>query len=120
MKHGRICAQTEGDNSVVILPTVAKTSTVLERMRGLLGRPPLGSGEGLLLHRCNSVHTLFMRCPVDVVYLDRTYTVIKLVSALVPYRLSMAPRAVAVLELKAHEATRCDINVGMRLKWENI
>lgn len=120
MKRGRICAQVRNANSPVILPAVAKTATVFERMRGLLGRPPLQSGEGLLLHPCNSVHTLFMRCPVDVVYLDRTYTVIKLVSALAPYRLSLAPRAAAVLELKAHEATRCDISVGMRLKWEEI
>lgn len=89
-------------------------------MRGLLGRPPLGTQEGLLLQPCNSVHTLFMQYPIDVVYLDRNYTVVKLLPSLPPYRLSMAGRSTAVLELKAHEASRCGIKVGMHLKWEEI
>ena len=41
-----------------------------ERVRGLLGRGSLSAGEGLLLRRCRSVHTVGMRFPIDVVLLD--------------------------------------------------
>jgi uncharacterized membrane protein (UPF0127 family) len=88
-------------------------------MRGLLGRPPLHPGEGLLIKPCNSVHTLFMRYPVDVVYLDRDYSVIKVVSALFPYRMSIAFGAAAVLELKAGQAASCGIRRGTCFTWED-
>lgn len=41
------------------------------RFRGLLGRPSLGPGEGLLLEPCRAVHMLGMRFALDVAFLDR-------------------------------------------------
>ncbi len=102
-----------------MLPTVHQTTTALERMRGLLWRPQLQPGQGLLIKPCNSVHTLGMRYAIDVVYLDRRNTVIRLVRAMRPYRLSLGFGATAVLELAAHEAQRCGIKVGMCLIWED-
>ncbi|HLO94144.1 MAG TPA: DUF192 domain-containing protein, partial [Burkholderiaceae bacterium] len=49
-----------------------------QRLGGLLVRPRLGAGEGLLLKPCNSVHTCFMRYAIDVIYLDREGRVLKL------------------------------------------
>ena len=46
------------------------------RMRGLLGRTGLPEGEGMLFPRTGSVHTMFMRFPIDVVFLDRELTVL--------------------------------------------
>ena len=46
------------------------------RMRGLLGRASLPAGEGLLLRPAGSVHTFFMRFPIDVVFLDRELEVV--------------------------------------------
>ena len=43
----------------------------LRRMRGLLGRSELPSDQGILLRPAGSVHTFFMRFPIDVVFLDR-------------------------------------------------
>ena len=40
------------------------------RLAGLQFRRPLPSDAGLLLVPCNSVHTCFVRFPVDVVFLD--------------------------------------------------
>ena len=40
-------------------------------MRGLLGRDGLEQGEGLLLRPASSIHTFFMRFPIDAVFLDR-------------------------------------------------
>jgi len=61
-------------------------STVLTRLRGLLGRQPLNQGEGILLRPCNLVHTVGMRYPIDVVFLRRDGLVLKVAPAVVPCR----------------------------------
>jgi uncharacterized membrane protein (UPF0127 family) len=85
------------------------------RMRGLLGRRGLESGEGLLLRPTGSVHTFFMRFPIDVVFLSRDGDVLKVARALPAWRTAGARRAKAVLELAADEADRRGIRVGTRL-----
>ena len=85
------------------------------RMRGLLGRRGLESGEGLLLRPAGSVHTFFMRFPIDVVFLSREGDVLKVARALPAWRLAGARRAKAALELGADEAERRGISVGTRL-----
>ena len=89
--------------------------TPLARMRGLLGRRGLESGEGLLLRPAPSVHTFFMRFAIDVVFLARDGEVMKVVPSLRPWRTAAARRAKAVLELPAGEADRRGIHPGIRL-----
>lgn len=85
------------------------------RMRGLLGRRGLETGEGLLLRPTGSVHTFFMRFPIDVVFLSREGEVLKVARALPAWRTAGARRAKAVLELAADEAERRGVRVGTRL-----
>jgi uncharacterized membrane protein (UPF0127 family) len=87
----------------------------LARMRGLLGRRGLESGEGLLLRPAPSVHTFFMRFAIDVVFLARDGEVLKVVHRLKPSHTTGARRAKAVVELAAGEADRRGIHTGMRL-----
>ena len=86
-----------------------------QRMRGLLGRDSLPPGEGLLLRPAGSVHTAFMRFPIDVVYLDRRNRVIDVVPDLPPWRMSGRRGARAVVELSAGEARRRGIEPGATL-----
>ena len=85
------------------------------RMRGLLARRGLESGEGLLITPTGSVHTFFMRFPIDVVFLARDGEVLKVARALPAWRMAGARRAKAVLELGADEADRRGVRVGARL-----
>ncbi len=75
--------------------------TTRERMRGLLGRDALASGGGMLIERCSSIHTFFMRFPLDVVFLDADMSVRKIVKNLRPWRLASAAGASHVVELPA-------------------
>lgn len=70
------------------------------RARGLIGRPKLPPGEGLLILKCNAIHTLFMAYPIDAVFLDRHDRVVKRVGNIRPWRLFVwgGWRAVKVLE----------------------
>jgi uncharacterized membrane protein (UPF0127 family) len=72
-----------------------------KRNKGLLGREGLAPGEGLWIVPCESVHTFFMRFPIDLVYLDRNNMVKKVKSAVGPWRLSACLSAHSILELPA-------------------
>ena len=72
-----------------------------KRTKGLLGRDGLGSGEGLWIVPCESVHTFFMRFAIDLVYLDRKNRVKKVRSVVGPWRFSACLTAHSVLELPA-------------------
>lgn len=88
----------------------------LPRMRGLLGRRGLPAGEGLLLTPAPSIHTAFMRFPIDALFLDRNLTVLCVVEQLRPWRVASKRGARSVLELSAGEAARRGVKVGDRLE----
>ena len=84
-------------------------------MRGLLGRAGLDADEGMLIRPAGSVHTAFMRFPIDVVFLDRELTVLSIRSAVPPWRAAAQRGARATLELPAGAAERVGLEVGERL-----
>jgi uncharacterized protein len=84
-------------------------------MRGLLGREALEAGDGLLLQPGGSIHTFFMRFPIDAVFLDRGLRVVGLAQELAPWRLAARRHAHSVLELAAGEIGERAIEVGERL-----
>ena len=71
------------------------------RRKGLLGRAGLGSGEGMWILPCESVHTFFMQFPIDLVYLDRKNRVRKLCNSVPAWRISVCLSAHSILELPA-------------------
>jgi uncharacterized protein len=85
------------------------------RMKGLLGRRGLDEGEGLLIRPAPSIHTFFMRFPIDTVFLSKEGEVLKVAGDVRPWRMRSCRRAHSVLELGAGEAKRRGIAVGQRL-----
>jgi uncharacterized protein len=64
-----------------------------DRTRGLIGRTQLGADEGMLFEAgpfmpLMWMHTMFMRFPIDIVFLGRNNLVIKIRASLKPWRLS--------------------------------
>ena len=82
------------------------------RARGLLGRDSLDPGAGMLIDRAGSVHMFFMRFPIDVVFLDRNWTVVGIRHGLRPWQVAGARRAAAALELPAGTAAAKGIVEG--------
>ena len=83
----------------VLARFVKVADTAARRRKGLLGRQQLSPGEGLWILPCESVHTICMRFPIDIVYLDRNHRVKKIRSDLFPWRLSACFSACSVIEL---------------------
>jgi hypothetical protein len=72
-----------------------------KRNKGLLGRKGLAAGEGLWIIPCESVHTFFMKFPIDLVYLDRKHRIKKVCDSVPAWRLSVCLSAHSILELPA-------------------
>jgi uncharacterized protein len=100
----------------VVCEKCAVATSPLTRMRGLLGRSSLASDEGILLRPASSVHTAFMRFPIDVVFVDRELVVLKIVPDLAPWKAAACRGAKATFELRAGEAARRGVAVGARLE----
>ena len=89
----------------------------MRRLRGLLGKRDLPSGHGMLLRPAWSIHTAFMRFPIDVVFLDADQVVIKIVPRLPPFKTASCRGAREVVELRAGECDRRGLSLGDRVAW---
>ena len=89
------------------------------RLRGLLGAAPLKPEEGLILVGEKSIHTFFMSFPIDVIYVDKDYRVIRTDSDMVPYRIGpFVTKSAYVLELLAGTIAHTATQVGDQLLFE--
>ena len=84
--------------------------TWLKRLVGLLAHSSLGDNEGMFFCPGGSIHTIGMRFPIDVIYLDNAKKVLKIESEMRPFRLSFAPKGTcSVLELNSGNVKRTGI-----------
>jgi uncharacterized protein len=90
------------------------------RMRGVIGWRHLRRGEGILLRPTFSIHTAFVRFPIDAVFLDRDLKVLSTAENMKPWRLAGYWGANSVLELPAGECRRLGVSAGDRLAWGQI
>ena len=87
--------------------------TFWTRFRGLMGRSSLPEGGGLVLKGEKSIHTFFMKFPIDVAFLAGDGRVLTLHHGLKPNRLSrISLRAEGVLELAAGRLRATGTDVG--------
>jgi uncharacterized membrane protein (UPF0127 family) len=95
----RVRNQTTGG---ILVRRLETANTILGRMKGLLGRSEFPAGEGLWIEPCASIHTFFMRFPIDVLFTSTDRRVLRTYRALPPFRITpWVPGARAVLELPA-------------------
>lgn len=66
---------------------VREARSFLARGRGLMMVASLDDGEGLLIDPCSSIHTFFMRIPIDVLYVDRSGRILRADRAMKPWRI---------------------------------
>ena len=93
-----------------VLATVEVADSLAGRARGLLGRD--GIEGALLLPGVRSVHTLGMRFPIDVAFVDRDWQVVD-TTTMARYRLGR-PRFAArrVVEAEAGAFERWSLRIG--------
>jgi uncharacterized protein len=96
---------------------VRKADNFLTRLIGLLKRTHLGPEEALWLMPSKGIHTIGMKFPIDVVFLNRNHQVLGLMSGLVPYRVSAVHlRGYSVLELPNGTIKKSRTEIGDKLE----
>jgi uncharacterized membrane protein (UPF0127 family) len=95
---------------------VSRADSFWSRFVGLLGRSTLADDDGLWIEPCTSVHTFFMRFPIDLAFVDRRGIVIRRVDRLPPWRATaIQTRARACVELAAGVLEKTGVTVGTHL-----
>lgn len=105
------------EDGKILCESVHVADSLPRRMRGLLGRGALDEGEGMVLRPAWSIHTAFMRFPIDVVFLDHDQVVVRIHEGLKPFRTASCRGAREVVELPARECARRGLSVGDRVTW---
>ncbi len=118
--RGRLAARLFGEDGRE-LAWVGVCDTARSRRRGLLGIDVMPPDECILLTPCRAVHTLGMKMPIDVAFLDGELRVVALRPGLPPGKLMVTRRLLStksVLEAAAGAFTSWGVRVGERLRLE--
>lgn len=116
MRRGALYDET---GAACLVPAVRLAALWWERAAGLLVLPPLKRGEGLLIDSCRAVHTIGMRYPIDIIFVDSEWSIVRVVNQLPTFRFRAARAACRTLEMLSGEATRLGFSAGQRLMWKD-
>jgi uncharacterized protein len=94
----RIANSRTGRTVATTLLTAFDSKT---RRTGLLRHDSLPAGSALIIAPSNAVHTIGMRFAIDIAFVRRDGSIVKVYKALPPWRMAAALRAFAVVELPA-------------------
>ena len=89
------------DTGLILAEKCSLAADFVSRLRGLMFRQTFDDGEALLIAPCNSVHTFFMRFPIDLVFINRDGIAVGVKRNMTPGKMiSPISDAWATLELK--------------------
>ncbi len=99
-------------NGKLIVEDVKIAESMVERGIGLMFKKEMNGFSGLLIDPCKSIHTFFMKYPIDVIFLSNKWEIVKINRNMKPWRMStFSFRTTKVLELKGGELS-LDIKEG--------
>jgi len=83
------------------------------RLKGLLGRTTLESGQGLVIRPCNSIHTVGMKFPIDVAFIDKNDKIVFIMEEIPEGKFSpIVKGAKYVVETRAGEIKDKSLEIG--------
>lgn len=96
----------------ILLPKVYVAESFFNRLKGLMGTKNLDSDRGLLIRPCNSVHTFFMKFPIDVAFIDKNGQICHIIHSMKKNRVSpIVPKAFSVLEAPSATFKACNLEL---------
>lgn len=67
---------------------IKEAKSFTDRTMGLMFKKEMDGYDGLLLSPCPSIHTFFMRFNIDVVFMDKSLSIVKIIRNMKPWRMS--------------------------------
>lgn len=111
---------TNKTRNTVLGDAIDVANTSASRRTGLLKHERLEAGTGLWITPCESVHTFFMKFPIDLVYLDKNKKVKKVRDTMVAWRMSACLSAHSIIELPAGVVKKTGTMAGDELEFEEL
>lgn len=74
--------------NIVLANNCEVADSFFSRFCGLMFRQSLALDSALMIKPCNSIHMMFMRFPIDVLFLDKEDKVVGFCDSIKPWRLS--------------------------------
>jgi len=105
-------------NGAVLADRADKADSSEKRRTGLLKHTSLPAGEGVWIVPCEGVHTIGMKFPIDVLFLDKKKRVVKVRPDMGRWRMSLSLFAHSVLELPAGTIRSTGTEKGHQLAFE--
>lgn len=92
------------ENGNVIATKIEYATTFWKRYKGLMHRKKesFPIENAMVFNECGSIHMFFMHFPLDVIYLDKQFNVVKIVRNIKPWKVDFGhPDAYYTIELNA-------------------
>ena len=108
------------EKNILISDNIKQALSLRDRVIGLMFRRSLNFNEGLLISPCNSIHTCFMKFPIDVIFIDKNNKILKISHSMKPWRFSLIYlKSKKVLELSGNTLPS-EVHVGDTLEFTNV
>lgn len=103
--------------NITLMTDVIISNNFFTRLKGLLGKSELPDGQCMIITPCKSIHTFFMKYPIDVVFIDKNYRVIEIIKNMAPGHTSSYVKNVwSVIEMAVDKSLESKIVVGDQLQ----
>lgn len=99
-------------NGIVVATELITAFDSVSRRTGLLNHDSMPAGAAMIIAPCNAVHTIRMQFPIDIAFVSKEGQVLDVRYAVKPWRLAIALRAFAVIELAAGALTQAETVAG--------
>lgn len=104
-RFSRVVAVVNLTKGSAVLGKAGVAETFWTRFRGLMLTRALPESTGLILEPCSSIHMLFMRYPIDVIFTDPVGVVVKVERRVKPWRLAVVAGGRAARTVECPEGT---------------
>ena len=120
MKAFRITNTPTRESKEIIADSIIRAQGFLDKLFGLTIRRKLDKKKGFLLYDCNSIHTLWMRYSIDVIFMDINGRVLAVFNDLKPFRVTpFIKNAAYALEMASGSAGENSLKAGDNIQFED-
>lgn len=107
-------------NNKIIASEVVMADTFITRLKGLMFKERLEEDSAMLICPCNSVHTFFMKFPLDILFISKEYEVLYVIKNMLPQNISpFIRKSFLVLELPVGTIEKTNTEKGDYLNMIN-
>jgi len=102
----------------IIVEDLKIANGLLSRAIGLLGRKSVNPDFGIMFPKCRSIHTHFMMCPIDIIFVDDKNRITELFEYLKPWKILVAKNKESchVIEIAAGSIEKSKLTIGSQLE----